>query len=220
MPVRLITTPAKNQSSPIYTLIHTAWGNMAFVSSDGCLLRLYLPSRAIRPLLESIKGDFPHAQSAKNNLPQLQSDLANYFHQPPSCSTSRVKSRQCCSTSRVKSRQCDGRLSEKNLSQKPLRFDCQVDISWASEFAQSILKACCKVKPGQTITYSQLALNAAHPRAARAAGSVMAANLVPLIIPCHRIIAANGRLGGYSALGGVKIKAKLLKHEQQIDSSL
>lgn len=235
MPVSLITTPAKKPVSPVYTLVDTAWGPLAFVSCADRLLRLYLPSRAIKPLLANIKRDFPHAESAKNNLPQLQTELADYFHQSPNRSACRTASIQNAIT-----------LPEKNLSKYPCLFNCRVDISWASDFAQSILKACCKVKPGQTITYSQLAQNAAHPRtacspptarppraacspptaraprtavsppAARAAGSVMAANRVPLIIPCHRIITSTGQLGGYSAPGGVKMKAKLLQHEYRL----
>lgn len=208
MPVRLITTPANNPSPPAYTFVDTVWGTLAFVSCNDRLLRLYLPSYAIKPLIVSIKRDYPHAQSAKNNLPQLQTELADYFHLPPNSSTRRRKSRQS-----------DISLTEKNLKNNLAisgLFNCRVDISWASEFAQSILKACCRVKPGKTINYSQLALAAGRGRAARAAGSALAANRVPLIIPCHRIITANGQLGGYSAPGGKKMKAKLLEHEYRL----
>lgn len=64
---------------------------------------------------------------------------------------------------------------------------------------------------GATISYGELARRAGHPRAARATGSANARNPVPIVIPCHRVIAADGSLGGYSA--GVDIKAALLRLE-------
>jgi len=51
--------------------------------------------------------------------------------------------------------------------------------------------------------------------AARAVGRVLAKNPLPLIIPCHRVICANGKIGGFSAAGGINLKEKLLKHEYQ-----
>jgi len=64
---------------------------------------------------------------------------------------------------------------------------------------------------GTTISYGELARRAGHPRAARATGSANARNPIPIVIPCHRVIAADGSLGGYSA--GVEIKAALLRLE-------
>lgn len=90
----------------------------------------------------------------------------------------------------------------------------EVDISWASDFEQTILKTCCKIPPATTITYGHLAAQAGYPRAARAAGGVMAKNPFPLLIPCHRVIAANGALTGYSGTGGIAMKQRLLKHER------
>ena len=83
-----------------------------------------------------------------------------------------------------------------------------------SDFSKKILKTCKTVKSGQTISYGRLAGLAGFPRAARAAGSVLARNPLPLIIPCHRVIQSNGRLGGFSVSGGVKLKKKLLEIEQ------
>ena len=68
-----------------------------------------------------------------------------------------------------------------------------------------------KVKPGKTITYSQLAQKAGSPRAVRAAGSACAKNAIALVVPCHRILATGGGLGGYAY--GLDAKKWLLAHE-------
>ena len=92
----------------------------------------------------------------------------------------------------------------------PLEFD------GFSEFALQILTACRNVKFGQTVSYAELAKRANRPAAAaRAVGRIMAKNPLPLIIPCHRIVRSDGKLGGFSAPGGIKLKAKLLLHEHR-----
>ena len=95
-----------------------------------------------------------------------------------------------------------------------VQFDCRIDTSWAGDFAGNVWRCCCRIKPGQTISYGQLAARIGKPKAARAVAGALARNRVPLIIPCHRIIAADGSLGGYSATGGKTLKGKLLKLEQ------
>jgi methylated-DNA-[protein]-cysteine S-methyltransferase len=85
-----------------------------------------------------------------------------------------------------------------------------------SEFAQKVLKTCMKIPPGQTLTYSQLAKKAGFPKAARAVGSVLAKNKLPLIIPCHRVVCADGKIGNFSAPGGAAVKKKMLEHEKMM----
>lgn len=68
------------------------------------------------------------------------------------------------------------------------------------------------VPPGEVVTYQELAQMAGSPRAMRAAGTACARNAVGLFVPCHRVVAAGGRLGGYG-LGGPAIKAQMLRHE-------
>lgn len=80
-------------------------------------------------------------------------------------------------------------------------------------FAKSVLSACRDIKFGCTATYSQLAKKTGRPTAARAVGGVMAKNPLPLIIPCHRVVRNDGKLGGFSATGGVALKEKMLQHE-------
>ena len=83
-----------------------------------------------------------------------------------------------------------------------------------SSFAVSVLTACRNIRFGQTMTYARLAKKAGRPAAARAVGRIMAKNLVPLIVPCHRVIRTDGTLGGFSAPGGISLKNKLLSHEK------
>jgi len=95
-------------------------------------------------------------------------------------------------------------------------FDCEVDISWATPFARKVYQRCSRIPSGRTATYAQLANKAGSPHAARAVGTVMAANPTPLIIPCHRVIRSDGKLGGFSAIGGKKLKKRLITHESKI----
>ena len=84
-----------------------------------------------------------------------------------------------------------------------------------SLFGISILKTCRKIEFGQTTTYGQLAKKAGRPNTSRAVGSTMAKNPLPLIIPCHRIIRSDGKMGGFSAPGGIILKKKMLELEGQ-----
>ena len=83
-----------------------------------------------------------------------------------------------------------------------------------TKFQRQVVRCCRKIPYGQTVTYSQLASQTGSPRAARAVGSVMASNRFPLVVPCHRVVGANGRLGGFSAPDGVRMKQHLLNLEQ------
>lgn len=91
--------------------------------------------------------------------------------------------------------------------------DIVVDTEHLTRFARRVIKACRGIPYGGTASYAALAEKAGSPKAARAVGQCMAANRVPLIVPCHRVVAAGGRLGGFSAPGGVDIKRRLLALE-------
>lgn len=85
-----------------------------------------------------------------------------------------------------------------------------------SVFVRCVLTACRDIRYGQTISYSQLAERIGRAAAVRAIGNALAKNPLPLIIPCHRVVYANGGIGGFSAMGGVDLKEKLLGHEQNL----
>ncbi len=88
-----------------------------------------------------------------------------------------------------------------------------VDFDGMTGFQKRVARACREVLFGETTTYAALAAAAGSPRAARAVGQCMASNRVPLIVPCHRVLGSDRRLGGFSAPGGIDLKRRLLKLE-------
>jgi methylated-DNA-[protein]-cysteine S-methyltransferase len=96
------------------------------------------------------------------------------------------------------------------LGQSSLGFKTPIDFRDASDFAKDIYRALCGIPAGQTITYGELSTLSGHPGKARAVGGAVARNPVPLIVPCHRVLAAKG-LGGWSGPPGWK--ERLLIHE-------
>ena len=92
--------------------------------------------------------------------------------------------------------------------------DISVDLEQFTSFQRAVLSACRTVTFGNTITYAGLAKKIGRHLAARAVGNALAANPLPLIIPCHRVICADGRIGKFSAPGGTKMKQKLLNLEK------
>ncbi|MBI2345899.1 MAG: methylated-DNA--[protein]-cysteine S-methyltransferase [Deltaproteobacteria bacterium] len=90
-----------------------------------------------------------------------------------------------------------------------------IDLNGLPPFHQRTLKEARRIQPGQTVTYGALARQLRSPKAARAVGQALANNPVPIIVPCHRVLAAGGKLGGFSAAGGVTMKARLLAIEKR-----
>lgn len=82
-----------------------------------------------------------------------------------------------------------------------------------SSFQRKIYQATAAIPRGKVRTYGELATKAGSPGAARAVGTCMASNPMPLIVPCHRVVGTNGGLGGFSG-GGLPVKMKLLKSEK------
>ena len=88
-----------------------------------------------------------------------------------------------------------------------------LDLSRVAPFTAKVLRAAQAVPAGQTTTYGELAKVAGSPGASRAVGQAMATNAWPVIVPCHRVVAAGGGVGGFSAHGGLVTKEKLLRLE-------
>lgn len=88
-----------------------------------------------------------------------------------------------------------------------------VDLSGVDDFRRDIYRAARELGYGRTMTYGELAEAAGHPDAARQTGAALGRNPVAIVIPCHRITAADGRLGGFSAPGGASTKQRLLSLE-------
>jgi len=96
---------------------------------------------------------------------------------------------------------------------RPAGFDCPLDLSGVTPFRRRVLEACRRIPHGQCITYGDLARRVGRPRAARAVGGAMAHNPVPLVVPCHRVVASDGSLAGFSAREGIAMKHRMLDLE-------
>jgi methylated-DNA-[protein]-cysteine S-methyltransferase len=92
-------------------------------------------------------------------------------------------------------------------------IDVPVDMSGMTDFQRKVLGAVRGVPRGEYVTYGELAQRIGRPRAARAVGRALGSNPIPIVIPCHRVLAADGSLGGYSGRGGVRTKRALLHLE-------
>ena len=90
---------------------------------------------------------------------------------------------------------------------------CLPPLDWADAtvFQRKVWTALRRIPPGQVRTYAQVAADIGSPRAARAVGGACGANPIPVLVPCHRVIAASGGLGGFS--GGLGWKRRLLDIE-------
>jgi len=91
-----------------------------------------------------------------------------------------------------------------------------VDLVGLTRFQQQVLRATVSVPYGSTWTYGELAAEVGAPRAARAVGTALSRNPVPLLIPCHRIVRSGGEVGSYG-MGGTPIKKRLLRREGSLD---
>lgn len=92
------------------------------------------------------------------------------------------------------------------------QFDIALDLSLGTPFQQSVWRALQQIPYGQTINYAQLAQNIGKPTAYRAVANANGKNPFSIIIPCHRVVASDGSLGGYT--GGLDKKRLLLKIEK------
>ena len=88
-----------------------------------------------------------------------------------------------------------------------------LDDSALGDFEKRVHALVRRIPPGHTTTYGALALELGEPGAARAVGQAMGHNPFPVVVPCHRVLAADGSLGGFSAAGGVTTKQRLLQIE-------
>ena len=99
------------------------------------------------------------------------------------------------------------------LSGERENFDTPIDWSIMTSFQEKVLRATFEIPRGEVRTYGEVAAQIGKPGAAQAVGRAEATNPMPIVIPCHRVVAADGSLHGYSARGGLETKAWLLKLE-------
>ena len=87
------------------------------------------------------------------------------------------------------------------------------EVSHGTVFQQRIWRACQRIPYGEVVTYGELAKLAGRSGAARAVGTAMSQNRIPVIIPCHRVISAGNKIGGFTSPQGIRLKKRLLDME-------
>ena len=98
------------------------------------------------------------------------------------------------------------------LSGRSPRTMPPLDLGEGTEFQRSVWEVLRRIPPGRTLSYGEVARELGKPGAVRAVGQACGANPIPLLVPCHRVLAANRRIGGFS--GGLEWKRKLLARER------
>jgi methylated-DNA-[protein]-cysteine S-methyltransferase len=94
----------------------------------------------------------------------------------------------------------------------------RLDTEGQDEFHRRAAEVARTIPPGQTMTYGEIARRLGEPHAAQAVGQAMGRNPFPIIVPCHRVVAAGGRTGGFSAPGGARTKLKMLEIEGALNA--
>ena len=98
---------------------------------------------------------------------------------------------------------------------KRREFDVAIDLSPLTPFQRKVLAVTARVPYGELITYAKVAHNTGNDKAYRAAAGAIGDNPIPIVVPCHRVVASDGTLGGYA--GGLEAKRRLLKLERGVD---
>jgi methylated-DNA-[protein]-cysteine S-methyltransferase len=90
----------------------------------------------------------------------------------------------------------------------------RLDIDRLTDFDRRVYEVTRAIPPGSTLTYGEIAKRIDEPGAARAVGRALGANPFPIVVPCHRVLGADGKSGGFSAAGGVETKVRMLSIEK------
>ncbi|MHC4604503.1 MAG: methylated-DNA--[protein]-cysteine S-methyltransferase, partial [Planctomycetota bacterium] len=156
-----------------YTIFKTKWGYFGLAGTEYGLCRTHLPG----PEPEKIKSQLLKNSALLNRVSRIEFDKIFF------------KATQ----ERIAAYFDGAYVNLRNIS---------IVLDGFSFFVTSVLTACRNIGFGQTISYSGLAKKLGQPAAARAVGAALAKNPLPLIIPCHRVVRRDGKIGGFSATGG------------------
>ena len=188
-----------------YTIFKTKWGYFGLASTDNGLLRSCLPLAEREKVESQLLQNLPAARYDKALFKTAQEQITAYFE--GDCISFRdIPVVLACPERPVVS----GPVLSAVERAEPSRGD------GLGLFARRVLTACRGIEFGQTVSYGRLAEMAGKSGAARAVGGALAKNPLPLIIPCHRVICANGKIGGFFAAGGITLKKRLIQLEQDI----
>jgi methylated-DNA-[protein]-cysteine S-methyltransferase len=174
----------------VATAFETNLGWMALAHHDGVLTGVVFGHPSRRQACESLRRNL-----TRDSAPQTEIDFLEPDDQPPAIVSLIERLTAFAAGETVDFR--DVRIDERHLT----------------EFGRRIVRACRRIPRGATRGYGELAAASGSPGAARAVGQVMAKNRYPLIVPCHRVLAAGGQLGGFSAPQGLAMKRQLLSLE-------
>ena len=175
-----------------HLLFDTALGVVGIAWTPRGVTRLQLPGRDpadTERLLTAVRNGFPRSECAADARVKLERLL------PPKIDAAVGLLRRYATGEQV------------DLASIP------VDLPHVSEFRRAIYRAARRIAYGEVLTYGELAERAGHAGAFRETGSAMGSNPVPLLVPCHRVLAAGRQTGGFSAPGGVATKLQLLALE-------
>lgn len=166
-----------------YTLFETALGWMGVAWSAAGIVAVQTPDRDCDATLRRLLRKIPGAEAVETTA------LPDMAHEA------------------VATLKAYAAGEAANLDAIPL------DLSGIEPFNLDIYRVARALAFGETVTYGELARRAGHAGLARETGQALGANPVPIIVPCHRIVAAGGKLGGFSAPGGPRTKERLLALE-------
>ena len=166
------------------------------MQSKTTLMQVFVPTQAGKFLARySARGlaklDFPESAAVASvglaNAASVSSDQIRAWHRLTTTAVKRV-------------------LAGRDAGELP-----PLDLSAGTEFQRAVWRAMRRIGTGQSRSYGDLARAIGRPKAVRAVGGACGANPIPLLVPCHRVLAAGGKIGGFS--GGLEWKRKLLARE-------
>jgi len=186
--------------------------------------RINYPCHSVRNTVRHPAEDSLGERSEESQTYLARSSTAGFLHTQPVTRNSHHKHQASPQDTLWWSIEFDKTFFETLQKQIAAYFDgtridfspkIPLDLDRLSPFHRSVLTACREIRFGQTITYAELAARAGRPAAARAVGSALAKNPLPLLVPCHRVLRSDGQIGGFSAPGAITVKKRLLLHEQR-----
>ncbi|MCL2640264.1 MAG: methylated-DNA--[protein]-cysteine S-methyltransferase [Phycisphaerales bacterium] len=175
---------ASEKHIPSWTTIPTAWGNCGILWKSDKLRRIVLPGLTDDELRRELLKHHPFANESQV-MPNWFADLQRFLQGYYANAP-----RDCTASLR----------------------SC-LDWPQVSAFCRQVLETTCKIKRGQVRTYGEIARELGNAKASRAVGAALGSNPWPLLVPCHRVVGANGQMTGFSAQGGVETKRRMLALE-------
>jgi len=193
-----------------YAVFKTKWGYFGLAGTEYAIYRTQLPG----PKPEKIKELLLKNLSAPNRVPRQSRDRKGaviHEHQVSPQDTLRWSIDFDKTFFKTLQEQIAAYFEGACVN---FSRDIPLALDGFSSFGISVLTTCGDIGFGQTITYGRLAKKSGRPNASRAVGSALAKNPLPLLIPCHRVVRSDGKLGGFSAPGGITLKEKMLELER------